>query len=159
MVAPVPAGRQAGEARVSFAGIHSRSRGFAPPPVCHPFVPPGGGPSMSAKVQGWAWDQDLLPQRKLLLLWLANRATDAGVCFPAKRELAQHTGLGERMVRYHLAWLASDQDEDGQPKTPLLQIIERPVGGERNTSNVYVLRVPWAQPEEVRAELAEFKHM
>src|SRR5919199_2838327 len=114
---------------------------------------------MSAKVQAWVWDQDLLPQRKLLLLWLANRATDAGVCFPSKRELAQQTGLGERMVRYHLAWLASDQDEDGQPKTPLLQIIERPVDGERNTSNVYVLQVPWAEPEEVRAELAELKYV
>src|ERR671938_1145012 len=114
---------------------------------------------MSAKVQGWVWDQALLPQRKLLLLWLANRATDAGVCFPSKRELAEQTGLGERMVRYHLAWLASDQDEHGQPKVPLLRIIERPVDSERNTSNVYVLRVPWAQPEEVRAELAEIRHV
>ena len=37
---------------------------------------------MSAKVQGWAWDQDVLVQRKAILLWLANRATDNGVCFP-----------------------------------------------------------------------------
>ena len=97
---------------------------------------------MSAKVQGWAWDQALLPQRKLLLLWLANRATDAGVCFPSKRELAQQTGLSERMVRYHLTWLASDQDDDGQPKVPLLRIIPGWCWGRRGT------RVPrcWLTP-------------
>ena len=46
---------------------------------------------MSAKVQGWVWDLDLAPQPKLLLLWLANRATDAGVCFPTKRELGKRS--------------------------------------------------------------------
>jgi hypothetical protein len=40
---------------------------------------------VSAKVQGWVWDLDLSAQPKLLLLWLANRATNAGVCFPTKR--------------------------------------------------------------------------
>ena len=48
---------------------------------------------MSAKVQGWAWgEQGLLPQRKLLLLWLANRATDAGVCSPARPRSARLVG-------------------------------------------------------------------
>ena len=113
---------------------------------------------MSAKVQSRAWEQALLPQRKLLL-WLTNHATDAGACFPPKRELAEQTGLSERMVRYQLAWLASDRDEDGRPEAPL-QIIKWPVGDERSTSsNVYVLRVPWAQPEEVRAELAEISYV
>jgi hypothetical protein len=33
--------------------------------------------AMSDKCAGWVWDQpDLLPQRRLILLWLANRATD-----------------------------------------------------------------------------------
>ena len=114
---------------------------------------------MSAKVQGWAWDQDVLVQRKAILLWLANRATDTGVCFPGLAEIRLKTGLSESMVRRHLHWLASDQDEDGQPKAPLLEIIERPVCGSRHTSNVYVLRVPWAQPEDVRAELAELKYV
>src|SRR5918912_391682 len=63
------------------------------------------------------------------------------------------------MVRRHLHWLASDEDEDGQPKAPLLEIIARPVCGGRHTSNVYVLRVPWAEPEAVRAELAELKYV
>src|SRR3954451_12798829 len=99
---------------------------------------------MSSKVTGWVWDLDVAPQAKLLLLWLANRATDAGVCFPTKRELGERTGLSERMVRYHLAALAADHDESGQERAPLLRIIERRVDVGRNTSNVYVLRVPWA---------------
>jgi Helix-turn-helix domain len=114
---------------------------------------------VSAKVQGWVWDLDLAAQPKLILLWLANRATDAGVCFPSKRELGQRTGLSERMVRYHLASLASERDERGQRREPVLQIVERRVACDRNTSNVYVLRVPWASQEVVRTELQELKHM
>jgi len=114
---------------------------------------------MSAKVQGWVWDLDLAAQPKLLLLWLANRATDAGVCFPTKRELGRRTGLSERMVRYHLEALARDRDDQGAPRAPLLSIIERRVAADRNTSNVYVICVPWAVPDVVRAELNELKHI
>jgi hypothetical protein len=114
---------------------------------------------MSAKVQGWVWDLDLAAQPKLLLLWLANRATDAGVCFPTKRELGRRTGLSERMVRYHLEALARDRDDQGAPRAPLLSIIERRVAADRNTSNVYVICVPWAMPDVVRAELNELKHI
>jgi hypothetical protein len=114
---------------------------------------------MSSKVSGWVWDLDLASQPKLLLLWLANRATDNGVCFPTKRELGRRTGLSERMVRYHLECLARDRDEQDQVCVPLLSIIERRVAGDRNTSNVYLIRVPWASPEVVRAELDELKHV
>ena len=115
---------------------------------------------MSDKVQGWVWDlPDLLPQRRLILLWLANRATDSGVCFPGQAEVRRKTGLGEKMVRRHLHWLASDRDEDGRAKQPLLTIIERRVDADRNTSNVYVLHVPWARPSQVARELDELKHV
>jgi hypothetical protein len=114
---------------------------------------------MSAKVQGWVWDLDLPAQPKLILLWLANRATDAGVCFPSKRELAGRTGLSERMVRYHLAALASEHDDRGQPHKPVLRIVERRVACDRNTSNVYVIRVPWASQDIVRSELQELRHV
>src|SRR5690242_20236644 len=95
----------------------------------------------------------------MILLWLANRATDAGVCFPTKRELSARTGLSERMVRYHLESLAQDHDEHGTPREPIVSIIERRVAGDRNTSNVYALRVPWASAEVVRSELDELKHI
>jgi hypothetical protein len=105
---------------------------------------------VSAREQGWVWELDVPAQPKLILLWLANRATDMGVCFPTKRELSRRTGLSERMVRYHLDCLARDHDEHGRAREPLVSIIQRPVSGGRNTSNVYVLRVPWADSELVR---------
>jgi len=106
---------------------------------------------MSAKVQGWVWDLEVAPQPKLILLWLANRATDAGVCFPGQAEIRQRTGLSESMVRRYLHWLSSDMDESGCPKQPLVRIIHRPVAGQRHTSNVYVLLVPWAESRTVPA--------
>ena len=114
---------------------------------------------MSSKVTGWVWDQCLPIQRKCVLLWLAERATDNGVCYPGQVEIRQKTGLSESMVRRYLHWLASDHDEDGQAKEPLVRIIQRPIDGERNTSNVYVLLVPWAQGGDVQRELEELKHI
>jgi hypothetical protein len=63
------------------------------------------------------------------------------------------------MVRYHLAALASDRGEQGQPREPVLHIIERRGDAERNTSNVYVIRVPWADAETVRTEVQELRHV
>ncbi len=115
---------------------------------------------MSTRVESWAWDQPgLLPQQKLVLLRLAVRATDNGVCFPGQAEIRGKTGLGETMVRRHVRALASTKDKQGQPRAPLLDIIERPVSRDRNTSNVYVLRVPWARPEAVGRELTALKHV
>src|SRR5947209_16021992 len=98
---------------------------------------------MSSKVSGWVWDQDLALQRKCVLLWLAERATDHGVCFPGQAEIRKRTGLSESMVRRYLHWLAGGVDDQGAPKQPLVRIIQRRVPGQRNTSNVYVLLVPW----------------
>ena len=114
---------------------------------------------MSAKVQGWVWDLDVAPQPKLILLWLANRATDAGVCFPGQAEIRQKTGLSESMVRRYLHCLSSEVDESGCPTQPLVRVIQRPIAGDRHTSNVYVLRVPWAEPGVVEQELQELKHV
>lgn len=114
---------------------------------------------MSDKVQAWVWDLDLQPARKLVLLWLAGRATDNGVAFPGEREIRERTGLGERMVRYHLQWLAGDRAEHGQPKQPLVVRVERRVSSQRNTSNVYILAVPWQRPDAVRRDLEELRHV
>src|SRR5713226_2884750 len=72
---------------------------------------------MSDKVRAWVWELDLRPARKLVMLWLAGRATDNGVAFPGEREIRDKTGLGERMVRYHLQALA-DRDADEPHATP-----------------------------------------
>src|SRR5438876_12149346 len=115
---------------------------------------------MSDKVRAWVWELDLPPARKLVMLWLAGRATDSGVAFPGEREIRDKTGLGERMVRYHLQRLtADDVDRPGPNPGPLLLRIERPIRAGRNTSNVCVLRVPWAEPTAVRRDLEELKHI
>jgi hypothetical protein len=115
---------------------------------------------MSDKVRAWVWELNLPPARKLVLLWLAGRATDNGVAFPGEREIRDRTGLGERMVRYHLQELADGEvDQPDTAHGPLLLRIERRVGAGRNTSNVYVLRVPWAEPGALRRDLQELKHI
>ena len=114
---------------------------------------------MSDKVQAWVWDLDLQPARKLVLLWLAGRATESGVAFPGEREIRERTGLGERMVRYHLRWLASEHDDKQQPKRPLVVRVERRITSQRNSSNVYILAVPWQQPDDVRRDLQELRHV
>ncbi len=114
---------------------------------------------MSDKVQGWVWDLELPPARKLVLLWLAGRATDNGVAFPGEREIRQRTGLCERMVRYHLQSLAADRDDDGQLKQPLLVRVERRLSSQRNASNVYILAVPWQQADAIRRDLDELQHV
>ena len=84
----------------------------------------GGTAPVSSKVTGWAWEQELPVQRKCVLLWLAERATDNGVCFPGQTEIRQKTGLSESMVRRYLHWLAADHDDDGRPKPSLVRIIK-----------------------------------
>ena len=117
------------------------------------------GPTVSDKVQAWVWDLDLSPARKLVLLWLAGRATESGVAFPGEREIRERTGLGERTVRYHLCWLASEHDDKQQPKRPLVVRVERRITSQRNSSNVYILAVPWQQPDDVRRDLHELRHV
>ena len=115
---------------------------------------------MSDKVRAWVWVLDLPPARKLVLLWLAGRATDNGVAFPGEREIRDKTGLGERMVRYHLQALTAEEwDGPDTNRSPLLLRIERPIRAGRNTSNVYILRVPWAESTAVRRDLEELKHI
>ncbi|MDQ6671045.1 MAG: helix-turn-helix domain-containing protein, partial [Chloroflexota bacterium] len=111
-------------------------------------------------MRAWVWDLDLPAARKLVMLWLAGRATDNGVAFPGEREIREKTGLGERMVRYHLQGLT--EGKSGMPSLgpgPLLLRIERRLSAARSTSNVYILRVPWAQPTGVRRDLEELKHI
>jgi hypothetical protein len=62
-------------------------------------------------------------------------------------------------VRYHLRWLASERDDKQQPKQPLVVRVERRITSQRNSSNVYILAVPWQQPDDVRRDLQELRHV
>ncbi len=110
-------------------------------------------------VQAWVWDLDLPPARKLVLLWLAGRATESDVAFHGEREIRERTGLGERMVRYHPRWLATERDDEQERKRPLVVRVERRITSQRNSSNVYVLAVSWQQNADVRRDRQELRHV
>lgn len=47
----------------------------------------------------WAFDQDLTPEQKIVLLALADYADGDGVCFPGQKNLARKTSIPERTLR------------------------------------------------------------
>lgn len=55
----------------------------------------------------WAFEQDLKPSEKLVLLKLADNADDSGRCFPSRALLHQHTGLSPRSISRITARLES----------------------------------------------------
>lgn len=77
-----------------------------------------------------AWTLDLSAPRKLVLLKLADHASDDGVCWPAMNYIAAHCGMSRRMVMIHihalcLAGLLSRvarYDERGGQKSNLYQL-------------------------------------
>ena len=51
----------------------------------------------------WAWEQNLDPSDKLVLLALANRSNhETGVCYPGQKLLAKECSMSDRSVRRHL---------------------------------------------------------
>lgn len=61
---------------------------------------------MSHRASTWAFDQDLPPNDKLLLLALADEANDDGEsCYPGQERLARKTSMSVRTVQRRLASL------------------------------------------------------
>lgn len=60
---------------------------------------------MSIKAICWAFEQDLPPTSKLVLLKLADNANDDGWCWPSQATLARHTSLTRETVNRHIAKL------------------------------------------------------
>jgi hypothetical protein len=87
---------------------------------------------MSAQATAWAWDQELPPARKFVLLALANRADEVGVCWPSARDLGHLCGLSRSQVWRHV---------DAMKNDGLLRVANRFEGG-RQTSNIFVLSLP-----------------
>lgn len=63
---------------------------------------------MSVYISGSAWFLAMVPMRKMVLLALADNATDEGVCWPSQATLAQKVSISERSLRDHLHALVSD---------------------------------------------------
>lgn len=98
---------------------------------------------MSAKLMGRAFDFELPPRLKLLLLAIADHANDDGLCYPSQKRLATKVSCSERQIRNLLTTLVSEN---------LLEIVER--GNGRGKANLYLL--PWAVKEE-KAEISSIK--
>lgn len=86
---------------------------------------------MSVEALSWAFQQDIKPAaKKLVLLALANRADEDGFCFPGYKRLAEQCSLSRRAVIDHISSLI----EDG--------VIEKDARTRENgsdTSNLYKL--------------------
>ena len=54
---------------------------------------------MSLKAQRWAWDQDLPPMDRLLLLAYADMCTGEGRCWPSTSFLARLLGVSDSTLR------------------------------------------------------------
>ncbi len=53
---------------------------------------------MSVKVMSWAWDIQLPPTQKLILMAIADHCDDQGCCFPGQDRVAQKCGVSRRTV-------------------------------------------------------------
>ena len=57
---------------------------------------------MSIAARDWAWEQDLPPVTKIVLLALAERADDSGACWPSLNAIAKHCHISRPTVCSHL---------------------------------------------------------
>lgn len=97
---------------------------------------------MSIDATRWAWQQNLSPTRKLLLLALADRASERHDCYPSIIRLKADTGLYEKTIKEALQELE---------KLGLLAIERRP--GE---SSVYrLIGVPDRHQKAVKNQTHE----
>lgn len=97
---------------------------------------------MGSKLVGWSWDYRGAPLSKLVLLALAERATDDnGVCAGGSVPVvARMTGLSVRSVQYHIKRLG------GLVERTETTIVGR-TGAISPGPNRYRLLAPWTRPE------------
>ena len=57
---------------------------------------------MSIKVMTWAWEQELPPLTKLILMAIADHADDSGYAWPGYRGIAKKCGASYRTIQRHV---------------------------------------------------------
>lgn len=87
---------------------------------------------MSVDALSWAFRAQVTPMEKLVLLALADRASEFGDCYPSARDIVTRTGLSDRSVRRILHMLA---------QRGLLSVETRSRDNGATTSNRYLLHV------------------
>lgn len=85
---------------------------------------------MTIRAMNWAWEIDLPPALKLVLLKLADRANDDGECWPGQDSIAKACGVGARTLVRHIATLE---------QMGLIRTEHRYGGDGRRDTNMYVL--------------------
>ena len=87
---------------------------------------------MSIKVMAWAWEQEIKPITKIVLLALADHADDDGICWPGIKSIAAKCGLHRVSIQRHIAELI----DSGMLKKEF-----RTAENGRQTSNLYVCQI------------------
>lgn len=91
---------------------------------------------MSIRAMNWAFEQDVPPPLKVILLALADWADGDGIAFPGQKSLSAKTSIPERSLRRHLAEL----EEQG-----FIARRRRTSAGGQRTSDEYKLMTPTGQ--------------
>ena len=89
---------------------------------------------MSIKVMTWAWEQELPPLTKLILMAIADHADDSGYAWPGYRGIAKKCGASYRTIQRHVHSL----EEQGILKVEPRQ---RPDGSSSSNGYTVVMNV------------------
>ena len=89
---------------------------------------------MSIKVMSWAWEQELPPLTKLILMAIADHADDSGYAWPGYRGIAKKCGASYRTIQRHVHSL----EEQGILKVEPRQ---RPDGSSSSNGYTVVMNV------------------
>lgn len=89
---------------------------------------------MTIRAMNWAWEIDLPPAMKLVLLKLADRANDDGECWPGMESVANACGVSERTLMRHIEKMES---------MGLLQKSKRKDDSGRQATNLYTLNLAY----------------
>lgn len=91
---------------------------------------------MSVKALTWAFDQDLKPTPKIILLALADYANDSGECWPGINSLCEKAGVTRSTLKRNLQILENDS---------VIVRLERKRDNGSQTSNRYFLNLGGVQ--------------
>ena len=82
---------------------------------------------MSVVAMAWAWEQDLEPAQKIILLAISDVANDDGIAYPTNLDLAFRCNMSERSVITHVHELVHknlliQEHRDGKPSVFMVPI-------------------------------------